>query len=922
MDPDADPELKLFRAAQEELPNVRYFDNDHELEAYTVNVNQTMAPGLEDPLNLSDNAKQGLIQGINFLDPLSKRSGTAAALPQGLMPLHQGLSTLILCATGAPQRLLRGSGPSARAELSWTVPLANTTSHAPQMGRTGPGRGRVSADAHAGPDLGRIRDALENALKSFGAADVQVTVSTPDNTKPGARSATISASGHDRTLASATLQLVAARPATLFSRDQPANAATVSFRAFPGNPSTLTDTPILVVMRQIDGDGEDHQTINMLRRAGEATLRQLLGEPADYEELEASMRSYVGSVLWSLLNCSVRSYGRTDAERANLQQAYCPTPLYKYVVTLTYSTPFQAAVLQQARHIILGVRGESLVAQTALPFTAPAVSLDDTYVVLLRSGRFSSKIDSAALQQLLGALQQRAAAQQLACAGFAKRAIRKALLSLPTAPGVDAVKVAPARHFGFTSSTKKGQAQDAAPAAAAATASIPAPLREAAARPGSGRRAYVLNSRRDGYLQLLGDGALSPKQLLGAAYWCSEGGAVVPMSSFLVRIEGREELTFRAPEGKADIALLCPRAYDAASICAAGWCEASFNPQRYVSNQPSGLELQGPTGEPVLVNVGVRHRRFGGSYMHTGEGDFGAASSSSSHSSGPQLLQIPEAVIAVTRNMLVGDPIAAGIAQTRDLEMYRYAVAAQTCLMLHHSEPPPPIQRSNQLGSPAYAARQADRPRPVMLALSDDEDDDGPAAAPPAGGAAAGTSAGSGAAGSGAAHPRRLAEQLADAARHDVRTIAALATEAEGADTFARAQIARASVGLEQMSNALTSRNMHDLRSMSGKVLQALSQARAAGHAALQRLADVEIRMPPDGADAAEAAPHHARAREAAANAQRSLEAIPDMTALHDAAVQQGRKRGTDHDAQPPTVEELQAMAVELEQAQRMELGS
>lgn len=534
-------------------PHTRILINSHPIDANIAAVIKAGAGALDEDLTMPAEAEEGLFAGARFLN-----SDNGEATNQHYKPLSDGLGAMLLCVGGCPTRLLRASGPNAKAEHTWNI-------HLSAAGPTAPGRGRGrEAAAGRSPDLQALSGSLGRELKQRGAIDVQVTrkqhgygntpnaigghlgeatrtiagfahsrnrphgpaltrwptypqthqqvtVGTPKE-EAGGHSVTITAYGRDRTLAAAVLQLVGSRPASLFHQDNPLHGAVLNFRALHGNTITDGDTQVLVVMREVEGAEADYQTVNMLKRAGEATVRKLLSSksrkghraaqhpsekgwpgstppitqsnhhtaatlastrppqhsrpnappnshrtadsnttlnsptlPARRQltssaarpptmqlahhdqtpvppplptpptgaqtlgDLRRRLLNYHGSILWSILSCSVRAYGKSAAEQQNLRQGHCPAPLFKYVVALNFNTGHQAKVLQLARHIMLGVRSETTVLMSALPFPPPAAELraEDTHIVLLRNETFAAAVRPSELLQVLQALRTR-----------------------------------------------------------------------------------------------------------------------------------------------------------------------------------------------------------------------------------------------------------------------------------------------------------------------------------------------------------------------------------------------------------------------------------------------------------------------------------------------------------------------------------
>eukprot|EP00198_Chlamydomonas_reinhardtii_P001842 XP_001691178.1 predicted protein [Chlamydomonas reinhardtii] len=661
-------------------PHTRILINSHPIDANIAAVIKAGAGALDEDLTMPAEAEEGLFAGARFLN-----SDNGEATNQHYKPLSDGLGAMLLCVGGCPTRLLRASGPNAKAEHTWNI-------HLSAAGPTAPGRGRGrEAAAGRSPDLQALSGSLGRELKQRGAIDVQVTVGTPKE-EAGGHSVTITAYGRDRTLAAAVLQLVGSRPASLFHQDNPLHGAVLNFRALHGNTITDGDTQVLVVMREVEGAEADYQTVNMLKRAGEATVRKLLSSAQTLGDLRRRLLNYHGSILWSILSCSVRAYGKSAAEQQNLRQGHCPAPLFKYVVALNFNTGHQAKVLQLARHIMLGVRSETTVLMSALPFPPPAAELraEDTHIVLLRNETFAAAVRPSELLQVLQALRTRAAEQDSACQAFAREILQKPellLVSPSDDPDAGVQLQEEEDDCGFTPSNRSSSRTAPAPQAHPRSRIAPG-LQEAHTRAKqadggcTGRRALVLNSSRDEFITLLGPEAASPSSVITGAHWCSRRtGQLCPVSLHLARY-GQGGITFKAPDDSADLALVCASPYDTASICAAAWTDSCFNPAEYASNQPSGLYLKGPNGTMTLTLAGIMHHSLGGRYVHTSYDSHGGGSSSSATTD--HLLQKPTTTVVVARNLLAGEHYLTGAEQAYNLDTFSFAYQKQTGLMLYH----------------------------------------------------------------------------------------------------------------------------------------------------------------------------------------------------------------------------------------------
>ncbi|KAG2423076.1 hypothetical protein HYH02_015370 [Chlamydomonas schloesseri] len=750
------------------------------------------------------------------------------------------------------------------------------------MGNVGRGRGASGATTGRGPDLNTIAISLTAALKAYGATDVQVTTHPGDMERPP----TLLARGRDRTLALAVLQLVAARPGNLFPQNQPLHRATLDFRALPNFAVREGDAQVLATVRGVEGPEEAYQTINTLRHAGAATLRKLLGKTQTYQELRDRVHKYVGSAIWGILSCSARAYGKGAAEEHNLRQAYCPDLLRRNVVALSYTNPFQASIAQNARHLLMGVRGEAVALISMLPFPAPAAELQTAteYAVLLRNEGLCSQARLSELPAVIDNLQKQAAEQDRACRKFTKEVCENPdLLGSYTGDDTTAGNVQLRRcrdedDLGFTpaSSRRPARSTSAAAGAGPGPSADPPPyispaiqraLERAKAQQPGGRRAYIVDSSRNHLQQLLGAGADSPEQLAASLHWSAHRtGQLVAVHQYHVRITAPGDLVFQAPEGNATLALLCPTSHDAGSVCAAGWCDNTLNPAQLTLKLPTSLSLTDDDGEKRITMVGIMHPSLGGRYMHTGAHapttDRNAPSVVTSHA---QQHQHQRTTSVIARNLLAGEPFLAGLEQATELKEYRARIQKQTGLLLQHPPPAQQLQPSNQLGSPAFRARQRDTNEDEPLTLSDSDDDQVPQAS------------------SGNQHQNSAARSLSDQLAQEAATadVSNQVNRMQSAITDAGHRLEYASLALELMSNAVTAKDANSFQSAATKAASALTAADSILAAA--RVAyNAALAAPATAA----AAPHHARAKQLAERGTQLEQQLSNLRQAYNAATQ------------------------------------
>ncbi|KAG2424683.1 hypothetical protein HXX76_014259 [Chlamydomonas incerta] len=666
-------------------------------------------------------------------------------------------------------------------------------------------------------------------------------VSTPRE-EAGGHTVTITAYGRDRTLAAAVLQLIGSRPASLFQRDHPLHGAVLNFRTQPGNSIMEGDTQVLVVMREVEGADADYQTMNMLKRAGEASVRKLLGSALTLGDLRRRLLNYHGSILWSMLSCSVRIYGKSTAEQQNLRQGHCPAPLFKYVMALNFSTGHQAEVLHLARHVMLGVRNETVVLMSALPFPPPAAELraEDTHVVLLRNETFATAVRPTELLQVLQALRTRAAEQDSACRAFAWEVLQQPellLVSPSDDPNAGVQLQEEEDDCGFTPSSRSSTRAAPTPQAHGSSR-VAQGLQEAHARARqagghTGRRALVLNSSRDELTALLGSEAANPSSVITSAHWCSrKTGQLCPVSLHLVRY-GPGGITFKAPDDSADLALVCATPHDTASICAAAWGDACFNPVEYASNQPSGLYLKGPSGNMTLTLAGIMSLNLGGRYVHT---SYDGPNGSSSTTTDP-LLQKPTTTVVIARNLLAGEHYLTGAEQAYNLETFRFAYQKQTGFMLYHPPTALSLQPTRRMGSPGFQARETGRRTLLTLPTAGDTSaGDANAGGANAGGAAAGAAGGG--------TPVGTTQRSLTLALQQVSTsgVSILIDDMENTVIGMRRQLERASLASEQMSSAMANRDAVDFQRAAACASDALDQV----HAAHRRISIIYLEVAND----------------------------------------------------------------------------